>query len=97
MSDLEIFTQNIQKVYELAKEENYLMDRIDKTIKEVFRDNSIIAHSIKINPDGFTCLCKSPILNQKSLNGIIDFFGEKYQMDIEMYECNNFLFKFKKL
>ena len=97
MSDIANFSEKVAKAFELKKQENFLVDSLDKTIKEVFRNNGFHIHNVRIEPKGFSCMANYTSMDYDSLNKINDFFKEKYSLTIEYKECTNILFIFTSL
>lgn len=91
---LEKFSKNITEVWNLKKRERYLIDSLDKTIKEVFRENGLIVYSIKINQFGFACYCDTKNIDFSAIEKINNHFKSIYTFEMEFVECNKVLFKF---
>lgn len=94
MTSFQQFSQDMDALLNTKSKSDYLMEKINKAISEVFRDNGLHVKSIKLYTDHFLCLLTVSEIDFKTLEKIQDYF-EDYTLNIR-FSNGNFMFEFKK-
>ena len=94
MTSFQQFSQDMDALINTKSKSNFLMEKINKAISEVFRDNGLHVKSIKLYTDSFLCLVTVSEIDFKTLEKIQEYF-ENYELFIRTAN-SDFMFEFKK-
>lgn len=94
MTSFQQFSQDMDALVNTKSKTDYLMEKINKAISEVFRDNGLHVKSIKLYTDAIQCLLTVSEIDFKTLEKIQEYF-EDYNLNIK-FSNGNFMFVFKK-
>lgn len=94
MTSFQQFSQDMDALINTKSKSNFLMEKINKAISEVFRDNGLHVKSIKLYTDSFLCLVTVSEIDFKTLEKIQEYF-EGYELSIRTAN-SDFMFEFKK-
>ena len=89
------FDETLEEIWSLEDRKNFLIDSMDKRVKELFRDSGVEVFEVKIKKNGFTCMSKATSFEVQTLEQIKKSF-EGYRISMDYIECNKTKFIFKK-
>ena len=95
MTSFEQFSQDIEELLVAKSKEEYLLDRIDKAIKECFRDAGLHCKQVKIAKSSFSCITAVSEIDFDTLVKIREYF-RGYSMTLKFFNTN-FELVFKKV
>ena len=94
MTSFQQFSKDLDDMVATKSKEEYLADRIDKAVKEVFRDAGLNCKQLKLSRDSFSCIVSTFSIDFTTLSKIQEYFID-YEMSINFFNTN-FEFVFTK-
>lgn len=94
MTSFQQFSQDMDALINTKSKGDFLMEKINKAISEVFRDNGLHVKSVRLYTDTIQCVVTVSEIDFKTLEKIQEYF-EDYDLNIKSSN-GDFMFELKK-